>query len=79
MADLDAGWVETLPQSITKYQNKGETVYYVVPRCCDQFSDLWDAEGNLIGHPDGGITGGGDGITQFSPSDLEGKGVWPGR
>ena len=52
------------------------TVYYVVHQCCDQFSDLLDANGNLIWHPDGGITGMGDGVTKFSPFELEGEDVW---
>lgn len=79
LIDLDSGKVEFDPRSITKYQYQGQTVYYVVPQCCDQFSDLLDADGNLIGHPDGGITGRGDGITQFSPSGLEGEDIWQRR
>lgn len=79
VADLEAGKVEFPPQSITKYQYQGQTVYHVVKQCCDQFSDLLDAEGNLIGHPDGGITGRGDGETQFSPSNLKGEEIWQGR
>jgi len=74
---LDAGEVEFPPQSITRYQWQGETVYYVVMQCCDQFSDLLDFDGNMIGHPDGGITGRGDGVTVFSPTGLKGFEVWP--
>ena len=47
---MNAGEVEFPPQSITKYQPDGATVYYVVHQCCDQFSDLLDANGNLIWH-----------------------------
>ena len=36
-------------------------MYFVPQRCCDIFSDLYDADGNLVGHPDGGFTGRGDG------------------
>ncbi|MEE8466382.1 MAG: hypothetical protein V3S68_07890, partial [Dehalococcoidia bacterium] len=79
VADLEAGKVEFPPRSITRYQHQSETVYYVLPQCCDQFSELLDADGNLIGHPDGGITGRGDGVTQFSPSELEGEEIWPAR
>lgn len=79
VADLDAREVEFAPQSITRFESEGETVYYVVHRCCDQFSDLLDADGKLIGHPDGGITGRGDGVTKFSPSELEGEEVWASR
>jgi len=49
------------PASITQYVYKGQTVYFLPQRCCDIFSDLYDANGNIIGHPDGGITGQGDG------------------
>jgi hypothetical protein len=49
------------PVVIKEYVYKGDTVYYVPARCCDIYSDLYDAEGNLIAHPDGGITGNGDG------------------
>ena len=49
------------PSSVTEFQFKGQTVYFVPQRCCDVFSDLYDVDGNLIGHPDGGITGRGDG------------------
>lgn len=49
------------PASITQYEYKGETVYILPQRCCDIFSNLYDAVGNIIGHPDGGITGQGDG------------------
>lgn len=79
LIDLDSGKVEFEPLSITEYQYQGQTVYYVVPQCCDQFTDLLDAGGKLIGHPGGGITGRGDGITQFSPADLEGKDIWQQR
>ncbi|MEX2598385.1 MAG: hypothetical protein WD533_01895 [Dehalococcoidia bacterium] len=49
------------PLSVTEYLYQGQTVYFVPQRCCDIYSDLYDAEGNLIAHPDGGIAGDGDG------------------
>ena len=49
------------PQSIWKYEYKNQVVYYVPPQCCDQFSSLYNKDGNLICAPDGGITGQGDG------------------
>ena len=78
-ADLEAGAVELPPRSITGYEYQGKTVYYVLKECCDQFSDLSDADGNLIGHPDGGITGRDDGFTVFSPENLKGEEIWLGR
>ncbi len=49
------------PQSIWQYTYMGETVYYIPPQCCDQFSELYDKEGDSICAPDGGISGHGDG------------------
>lgn len=54
--------VENPPASIVQYEYKGAVVYYVPPRCCDVFSDLYDIEGNVICHPSGGLTGDGDGL-----------------
>lgn len=48
-------------QEIWQFEYKGQTVYYVPPQCCDQFSTLYDAEGRVIGAPDGGYSGQGDG------------------
>jgi len=49
------------PQSIWRYHYNGQTVYYVPPQCCDQFSILYDSQGDTICAPDGGFTGRGDG------------------
>ena len=49
------------PASITQSEYKAQIVYFLPQRCCDIFSDLYDADGNVMGHPDGGITGQGDG------------------
>ncbi len=49
------------PRKIVQYDYKGQTVYYVPAICCDFFSDVYDNNCNVIGHPDGGFTGSGDG------------------
>ena len=49
------------PRSVTQYTYQGEKVFYIPPQCCDKYSDLLDENCNLIGHPDGGFTGRGDG------------------
>ena len=49
------------PHSIWRYDYNGKTVYYVPPQCCDQYSVLYDASGEEICAPDGGLTGRGDG------------------
>lgn len=53
--------VERPPASIYRYDYQGQLVYYVPPPCCDQYSRLFDASGQLLCAPDGGFTGRGDG------------------
>lgn len=65
------------PRKIYSYLYKGKTVFYVTPPCCDFFSDLYDSSCKLIGHPDGGITGRGDGkFTDFETLKTNEKLVW---
>jgi len=65
------------PRQIYSYLYKGKTVYYVTPPCCDFFSDLYDSSCVLIGHPDGGFTGKGDGtINDFKDSRTNEKLIW---
>jgi len=65
------------PQSIWQYEYKGQTVYYVPPQCCDQFSKLFDANGKVICAPDGGFTGNGDGMcSDFSQERKNEKLIW---
>lgn len=49
------------PASLTRCSYKNRVVYYLPPRCCDVPSTLYDEEGKIICHPDGGFTGKGDG------------------
>ena len=65
------------PRSIYRYTFNNATVYYVPAPCCDFFSDLYDSNCNLIGHPDGGFTGKGDGkIIKFDSLRTEEKLIW---
>lgn len=52
-------------------------MYYVPPQCCDQFSTLYDANGNVICAPDGGFFGTGDGrCPDFFTDRTNEKLVW---
>lgn len=65
------------PKSITEYRYKGHKVYYIPAQCCDQYSEVFDENCNLLGHPDGGITGKGDGkLTDFSIEAKNEKLIW---
>jgi Tol biopolymer transport system component len=59
--DLKSQPVANPPAYVASYGYAGRVVYYVPPRCCDIFGNLYDAQGQLICHPDGGIAGHGDG------------------
>ena len=62
---------------ILRYQYEGQAVYYISAPCCDQFSEVFDTKGNLICHPDGGITGKGDGKCRyFEKRKTNEKLVW---
>ena len=65
------------PANITRYTYKGKTVYYLPPRCCDQMSEVYDEDCNIICRPEGGITGKGDGkCPDFFTERKEAKIVW---
>ena len=49
------------PRAIWRCEYKNSVVYYFPPPCCDQYGQLFTAEGTLLCAPDGGLTGHGDG------------------
>ena len=64
------------PAQIVRREYETGVYYYVPPRCCDVWSDLYDADGALVCHPDGGITGGGDGRCPDLGALLRAEVVW---
>src|SRR5688500_10961003 len=65
------------PRTITQYSYKVSKVYYISTPCCDQFGEVFDSKCNLLGHPDGGITGKGDGsLPGFFAEATEEKLIW---
>ena len=65
------------PRSIYRYTYMGKKVYYVPAICCDQFSDLYNDSCRIMGHPDGGITGRGDGkVKDFGTQRSDEKLMW---
>jgi len=61
VAEQQAQPVANPPAYIARQEYAGGVYYYLPPRCCDIWSELYNSEGTLVCHPDGGITGGGDG------------------
>lgn len=65
------------PVHIYSYQYNGATVYFETSPCCDQYTNLYAADGTIICHPDGGLTGRGDGkCADFSKNRTEERLVW---
>jgi hypothetical protein len=50
------------PAFIARYEYKGQSVYFLPQRCCDIMSVVYNSEDAIICHPDGGLTGRGDGM-----------------
>jgi len=77
IAQFESLAVGTPPRSIWEYTYHDSTVYYLPPQCCDQFSVLYDESGRVIGAPDGGIAGEGDGrCADFMRSKTHERLVW---
>ncbi|MEO6812447.1 MAG: hypothetical protein ABI172_00850 [Ginsengibacter sp.] len=54
--NISAKTSEGTPQSVTRYQYKGQFVYYMVSACCDKYNIVFDSYCNILGFPDGGYT-----------------------
>ena len=65
------------PGMVYSYKYMGKKVFYIPAVCCDNFSDLYNDSCRLMGHPDGGFTGRGDGkIKGFDTVKSEEKLLW---
>ena len=68
---------EGSPLYVAQYQYNNHTVYYMASACCDKFNAVYDSACHLLGYPDGGYTGRGDGkMTDFSSEAKNKKVVW---
>ncbi len=73
----EADTEDASPDEIWSFVIDDEVVFYVAPMCCDIPSTLFDKEGNILCHPDGGITGAGDGkCPDFHKERSTGVLVW---
>jgi hypothetical protein len=77
IASLEEEPVRNPPAFIAQSTYKGSDVYYLPPYCCDAFGTLFNAEGAVICHPDGGLTGDGDGrCPDFFEAKPEFEIIW---
>ena len=49
------------PAFIALYEYKNQSVYFQPQRCCDIMGVLYRSDGSVMCHPDGGLSGTGDG------------------
>lgn len=65
------------PLYVTMFDYRDKKVYYVAAACCDKYNMVFDKDCNLLGYPDGGITGKGDGsLPNFRQEATNGKAIW---
>ena len=65
------------PQSVIQYIYHEKKVFYIPAQCCDQYSNVFDDKCNLLGHPNGGFTGKGDGTpVNFFEDARDAKIIW---
>jgi len=78
IVSLESERPENAPEEIWQFVLEERTVFYIAPRyCCDLPSILYDATGNVICHPDGGIVGAGDGqCLDFFKLRSDGVRLW---
>jgi len=75
--DLEKEPVANPPALVARYEYKGQVVYYLPPRCCDIWSNVYDDAGAIICHADGGFSGDGDGrCPDFFALRTGGKILW---
>lgn len=65
------------PAIVALWEFEGKNYYYFTSDCCDQFSTLYDEDCNVVCHPDGGLTGMGDGkCPDFSNGIIKKSIIW---
>lgn len=68
---------EGMPQYVTMYDYKGQKVFYVASSCCDKLNVVYDKNCKVLGYPDGGLTGKGDGsLPNFRQDASNPKAIW---
>ncbi len=71
---------EGKPLSVTQFKYKGQKVYYLVSPCCDKYNIVYDSTCTIVGYPDGGFTGRGDGKMQdFEKEATDPKVIWEAK
>lgn len=71
---------EGVPLSVTQFNYQHKNVYYMVAPCCDKYNIVYDSGCNILGYPDGGFTGKGDGkMLNFEKEATDPKVIWEAK
>ncbi|MEO9210582.1 MAG: hypothetical protein ABI208_05760 [Ginsengibacter sp.] len=71
---------EGTPLYITRYEFQGKMVYYMASPCCDKYNVVYDRDCKILGYPDGGLTGKGDGsLPNFRQDATNAKVIWAAK
>ena len=77
---MSADISEGAPVSITQFTYHGQKVYYMIAPCCDKFNIVFDSVCTVLGYPDGGFAGRGDGkMPDFAKEAVEPKVIWEAK
>jgi hypothetical protein len=77
IVQLESQPVANPPAYISRSVYRNQTVYYLPARCCDISSNLYDVDGKILCHPDGGFAGQGDGrCSSFLSEKSDEQVVW---
>jgi len=64
------------PTQVWKWEDNGNTYYYITSDCCDQYNYLYTINCEIVCAPDGGITGNGDGNCPEFSSEIIKTLIW---
>lgn len=71
---------EGIPLSVTQFNYHDQNVYYMIAPCCDKYNIVYDSACTILGYPDGGFTGRGDGkMKDFEKETTDPKVIWESK
>lgn len=64
------------PTQVWKWEDNGNTYFYITSNCCDQYNFLYTNNCEVVCAPDGGITGNGDGNCPTFSTNIVKTLIW---
>jgi len=73
---IERGKVPDPPVEVWQWEVDGQTYFYFIANCCDQFNLLYDGQCNFVCAFDGGFSGVGDGNCPIFEGEIMRTLVW---